>query len=249
MKIDVLAAMGDNYIYVAHAGGHALVVDPGIAKPVLTRLDRAVVKAVTILLTHHHGDHTGGCEALRREAGAAVVGPVDRRLPRLDKQVDGGPVDLSGWSVDALPVPGHTRSHVAYHFPEHAVVFTGDALFVGGCGRVLEGTPAEMWDSLCRLRDLPDATAVYCGHDYTVENLEFAQHLLPGDAHVATALEQARTRAARGEPTVPSTIASERRINIFLRSDDPVVAPAVGLSAGTPAPRVFAELRRRKDAW
>lgn len=249
VSITILEARGNNYVYLCTERGRALVVDPGDAALVLRALREKGLTLSTILLTHRHADHTAGCAELRRTTGCAVVGPNECGTVGLNRTVvDNERLMLDAWSFDVLAVPGHTNGHVAYSLPDKSAVFTGDTLFAGGCGRLFEGTAEQMWRSLTRLRDLPPDTAVYPGHDYTEDNLEFAAELLPGDAAVAARLEQVRELAAAGHPTVPSTIEQERATNVFLRADSVELANALGMRGAEPV-TVFAELRRRKDRW
>ena len=249
MRIVTLALLADNYAYLLVGRESAVAVDPSVAGPVAEAAREAGVRLAAVWVTHHHADHCGGAGDLRRRTGCAVIGPRDERLPALDRAVGGDDVlRVDDEEFRVLPVPGHTRSHVAYYAPREAVVFTGDCLFVAGCGRLLEGSAGQMWDSLRRLRELPVATRVYCGHEYTVDNLEFAAELDPADAVVRERLAAMRRRQERGEPTVPATIAEERQTNPFLRADAEAIANAVK-RVGAPPAEVFAELRRRKDAW
>jgi len=249
LQILILPLLRDNYAYLLRDQTGAVVIDPGVAPPVWNAVQTAGVRLNEVWITHHHADHCGGAEELKRLAGCAVIGPRDERVPVLDRGIGrGDTLRVGDTEFRVLAVPGHTRSHVAYYAPAAGVVFTGDCLFAGGCGRVLEGNAAEMWRSLGELRALPDATRVYCGHDYTVDNLEFAAELEPSNQAVRERLAAMRQREARGEPTVPSTIEAERQTNPFLRADHEGLARAVQ-RAGSPPQEVFAELRRRKDEW
>lgn len=250
MTVEILTGFGDNYIYVIgdDRRGKAVAIDPGAAEPVLRCLERVGAGLETILITHRHGDHTGGCAELKSATHCSVIGPSGA-LAHGDRQVaDGEAIVFGETEFRVIEVPGHTREDVAYYSQQLRSVWTGDTLFAAGCGRVLGGSAGDMWRSLLRLRDLPEDTLVYCGHDYTVENLEFAAHLEPGNEAVSRRLAGVRAMVAGGEPTVPSTIASERATNPFLRSDTQAMRLAVGLPAA-PDVEVFAELRRRKDRW
>ncbi len=267
MRIETLR-FGDNLIHLLLAGARAAVVDPGAAAPVLDALRSLDAVLELILITHHHGDHTGGCRELIRaygpfvraaqldQAGAAhvcrsggcrIVGPAGGPA-LLDETVGDAAVITFGESaIEVLTVPGHTAYDVAYYLPELPAVFTGDTLFACGCGRRFGGDAAVMWASLCRLRALPLATQVYGGHDYLHENLQFAVALEPDNAAVRQRLrdfEQGGRDAARDV----STIADECATNPFLRCDTPEVARAVDMPGAPPA-AVFAEVRRRKDRW
>lgn len=240
MDIEILTAFSDNYVYLAHDGQAAAVVDPSEAGSVIEAVRRLAVTPGTILVTHGHMDHTAGVEALTREYGCDVIGPGFAE--------GAGAVSVGGVQFEVLPVPGHTPTHVAYYSADAEVLFAGDTLFTAGCGRIQAGRAADMWDSLATLRALPEETRVYGGHDYTVENLEFAASLEPRNQAVAERLAWARDCVRRGVPTVPSTIGVERETNPFLRSDSEAMQAAAGKPGASPV-RVFAELRRRKDAW
>ena len=249
MQTIILPSLADNYIYLLADAREAVVVDPGDAAPVLAQLRTSGLRLRAILLTHRHADHTAGAGELRRATGGAVVGPAECAACEQDRTVaDGETVAFGSHTMRVLAVPGHTLGHVAYYSETARGVWTGDTLFVGGCGRVLEGTPAQMWRSLCRLRALPPDTRVYCGHDYTLDNLDFAAGILPRDPDIRARLDEIRKLEKEGRPTVPSAIGVEQRTNVFLRADDDLVRHALGLNDPDPV-AVFAELRRRKDAW
>lgn len=243
MHIEILR-VGDNFIYVLIDGEKAAVVDPGMARPVQALLDAEGLTLELILLTHYHGDHTGGVAALRR-AGCDVVGPRGGGVD-LDRTVgDGETIDLASRAIDVLAVPGHTAQDTAYYLPEAKALFTGDVLFACGCGRMFSRDAHQMWASLCRLRDLPDDTRVYGGHDYTLESLEFAAHLEPDNTAVRERLTRFRSDP---EAALPSTLAEEKATNPFLRSDCVDLAEAVGLT-GCSAAEVFGAIRGMKDRW
>ena len=249
MDVHILRALSDNLIYVVPYGRTAFVVDPGAAAPVLAEIQRIGCHLSHILLTHHHVDHVGGVVELCARQSCVVVAARSRRMPRIDVVVkDGDELTVAGRRVRALSMCGHTRDDMVYYLPDDRIAFTGDLLFVGGCGRLLEEGPETMWESLRRLRELPDDTQIYCGHDYTAENLAFALSLEPQNADMRKRLSEVRQQAARGEPTVPSLMGIEKKINPFLRADSEAMARAVHGDVSNPA-AVFAELRRRKDRW
>jgi hydroxyacylglutathione hydrolase len=249
-------AFSDNYIWVIDppdAPGHVAVVDPGDAEPVIAELDRSGASLAAILLTHHHPDHIGGVTQLLRRAKVPVYGPKDTRIGvPLRPLGEGERCDLAdlGLSFEILHVPGHTVSHIA--FWGHGALFCGDTLFSAGCGRMFEGTPPQMSASLSRLRGLPPDTRVYCGHEYTAANLRFAMTVDPENSAAADYAGAVERLRARDEPTLPSTIGLENRVNPFLRCDDPAVAAAAARHAGRPLSAiadVFGELRAWKDGF
>lgn len=255
MNLIALPAFEDNYLWLLHDGARALVVDPGDAQPVQAALARLGLPLQGILVTHHHGDHTGGVATLHEATGAPVFGPARERIPEPFKPLHGGQgmtmLDID-WQV--IDVPGHTAGHIAYYAPDvdgAPLLFCGDTLFSGGCGRLFEGTPAQMLASLDVLATLPSATRVCCAHEYTLANLRFAAAVEPGNQALADYTRQCERRRAQGLPTLPSDIGTERAINPFLRSRQPAVAQAV--RAHTPSAQdevaVFAALREWKNTF
>jgi hydroxyacylglutathione hydrolase len=251
MSLRALPALEDNYIWLlADAAGHALVVDPGEAAPVLAAADGLDLAA--ILLTHHHPDHVAGsAELLRRWPDAAVFAPCDERIREPCRRVaDGERIDTGSWAFEAIAVPGHTRSHVAY--VGEGLLFCGDTLFSLGCGRLFEGTPAQMHASLSRLAALPADTRVCCGHEYTEANARFALAVEPGNRALQAHAKTVRGVRASGEPSLPSTIAIERACNPFLRVDAPDVRDSLARHLGREthdAVDAFAALRAWKDGF
>ena len=239
-----------------HDGGRAVVVDPGEAPPVLRALDELALELAAIVVTHHHGDHVGGVDALRpRLAGGKVWGPAAETIPTPYEPLrDGDAVDLLGTRFEVLEVPGHTAGHIAYlgrPAGEAAILFCGDTLFSGGCGRLFEGTPAQMHASLARLAALPGDTRVCCAHEYTLANLRFARAVEPDNAALHEYVRHCEALRARALPTLPSTVARERAVNPFLRVDEPRVrASARGRDAlALDAVGVFAALRQWKNEF
>jgi hydroxyacylglutathione hydrolase len=247
-----LPAFEDNYIWtLSDDDGRGLVVDPGDAQPVFAAVAGGW-RPVAILLTHHHADHIGGAQALLDRFDIPCYAPVDDRIPRASRRVgDGDRVAVPELDIafDVLEIPGHTRSHIAFHGA--GVLFCGDTLFSLGCGRLFEGTPAQMLASLDRLAALPGDSRVCCGHEYTLANGRFAQAAEPDNAIRDRRLAEAAAARQRGEPSLPSTLASERDCNPFLRVDAPGVRDTLERRAGRPLDRehAFAELRTWKDGF
>ncbi|TSE23969.1 Hydroxyacylglutathione hydrolase [Tepidimonas sediminis] len=258
LQVEPLPALADNYIWLLHDGTCAWVVDPGEAAVVQEALARRGLALQGILITHHHGDHTGGVATLQAASGCRVIGPAAEPLPVAAEPVgDGDELELLGRRWRVLAVPGHTRGHVAYvndPVPGDARrwLFCGDTLFAAGCGRLFEGTPAQMLASLERLAVLPADTLVCCAHEYTLANLRFAAAVEPDNPHLPAVRAEAEARRARGEPTLPSTMASERAVNPFLRTREPGVRAALrrqGLQPLETDADHFAALRRWKDGF
>ncbi len=253
MKLYPLPAFSDNYIWLLQNGHKALVVDPGDAQPVLDYLQTHAVQLEGILITHHHADHTGGVDVLREQTGAAVFGPATERMPEpLQRLRQDDSIDLLGLHFRILDVPGHTAGHIAYVCDDMngaPLVFCGDTLFSGGCGRLFEGTPAQMLSSLQKLAALPDNTQVCCTHEYTLSNLKFARMVDADNTVLEQYQQQCLALRAQGLPTLPSRIDLERAINPFLRSDTPAVIASVTRfdAQGVHHDGSFATLRRWKN--
>jgi hydroxyacylglutathione hydrolase len=253
LDIRIVPCLRDNYAYLLHdpATQATGIVDPSEAAPVMAALKETGWRLTHILNTHHHPDHTGGNLELKRATGAKVVGPKpDReRIPGIDIAVDeDAPFTLGGETAEIFFIPGHTRGHIAFWFKDSRALFSGDTLFLMGCGRLFEGTPAQMWTSLGKLRALPDDTRVYCGHEYTQANARFAVTVDPDNQALRERARQIDAKRAKGEITIPGTMAEERATNPFMRADAKPVAAAVGLAGADPV-AVLAEVRKRKDSF
>jgi hydroxyacylglutathione hydrolase len=230
MNLLALPAFADNYIWMLHDGHRAIVVDPGDAQPVLDALQQHSLQLDSILVTHHHADHVGGVDRLRETTGATVYGPARERIPEpLHKLTQGDHITVLGLQFEVLDVPGHTAGHIAYYTPQcqgAPLVFCGDTLFSGGCGRLFEGTPAQMLASLGALAALPGNTRVCCTHEYTLSNLKFARAVEPDNSALLQYQLECIAKRAANEPTLPSSMALELQINPFLRTRQPTVQQA-----------------------
>ncbi len=235
MTLFPLPAFDDNYIWVLHDGCRALVVDPGESGPLLRWLAQEQLQLDTILLTHHHPDHTGGVDALRLATGAQVFGPQRERLPEpVQRMGEPDSVQALGLNWRVIDVPGHTAGHIAYHCDAVdglPLLFCGDTLFSAGCGRLFEGTPADMHQSLGKLAALPGETQVCCTHEYTLSNLRFALAVEPANQALLAHAAHCKSLRARNLPTLPSSIQLERQINPFLRTEVPEVILAASRHA------------------
>ncbi len=259
MTLTPLSAFDDNYLWLLDNGHEALVVDPGDAAPVIAALDARGLTLAGILLTHHHGDHVGGVDALRSRLRGPVYGPALERLPEPVSRLRGGDaITLLGLRLTVLDVPGHTAGHIAY-FAQPAgddpLLFCGDTLFSAGCGRLFEGTPAQMHASLQALAALPLQTRVCCAHEYTLSNLRFALEVDPANPALAAYAGWCEAQRAAGQPTLPGRIATERQINPFLRCHEPALQDAARRHAPLQLPTapspvdVFATLREWKNGF
>lgn len=251
LEIEVLPALSDNYVYLLFdpATGASGVVDPAEAGPVLARLKSLGRGLDWILSTHHHVDHTGGNLEVKAATGCQIVGPRAEhdRIPGIDLNVgEGESFQLGSAVARVFDTPGHTAGHISYWFAESSALFCADTLFALGCGRLFEGTAAQMWHSLSKFSELPDDTRVFCGHEYTLSNAAFALTVDPDNAALQSRAAEIKKLRDTGTPTIPSTLGAERATNPFLRPSDPAIRSLLGMPDATNA-EVFGEIRRRKD--
>jgi hydroxyacylglutathione hydrolase len=251
LEIVPVKAFKDNYVWTLRNATHAAVVDPGEARPVLDYLARENLQLAAILATHHHADHVGGIAELLATRRVPVYGPRNEPIATLSHPVsEGDTVTIAELGVEfsVLDIPGHTRAHIAYYGA--GALFCGDTLFACGCGRLFEGTAEQMYASLQKLLALPDATKVYCGHEYTLANIGFARNVEPANSALASREQRDRRLREAGKPTLPSTLADEKATNPFLRCREPAVVESVNkyLGARVSDPvRVFAAIREWKN--
>lgn len=253
MPLDIVTVpcLSDNYAYIVKGPDGVCLIDAPEAGPIIDALDARGWDLGVILITHHHHDHVGGVDDLRKTYGCKVMGPKaeEARLPRLDMALEEGMNGGEGEGyTEPLHVPGHTLGHMAYHFPRGKVVFTADSLMALGCGRVFEGTMPMMFDSLSKLAALPADTMVCSGHEYTTGNARFALTIDPDNTALQARVERVAQARAAGEPTAQVLLSEELATNPFLRVSDPAIRARLGLEHATDA-EVFAEIRARKDAF
>lgn len=253
LSLRTIPCLSDNYAFLIHNGdtGETCLIDAPDAAPIEAALKAEGWRLTDVILTHHHFDHVDGLPPLRDAHSPVVWGAAAdaHRLPPLDKALNEGdqPVICSE-QAEVFDVSGHTIGHIAIHFPESALLFTADSLMALGCGRLFEGTPAQMWDSMQKLLPLPDDTTVCSGHEYTATNAAFCQSIDPQNKALISRIETITARRAAGEPTVPSTLGEEKATNPFLRADTPELAAALNMQGATPL-EVFIEARARRDKW
>jgi len=232
------------------SGATAAIDAPEVA-PIEAALKATGWKLTDILVTHHHADHTDGIQALKDKYKCRVVAPAAEasKIPAVDETVrEGDRVHVGSLEAQVIETPGHTAGHISYFLPADKLAFVGDTLFSIGCGRVIEGNPEMMWNSLLKLRALPDDTRMFCGHEYTMANIAFAKTIEPGNATLAAREQEAKRLVAENKPTIPTFMGEEKAANPFLRADVPALAQSLGL-AGKPAWQVFAEIRERKNRF
>ena len=250
-EIRLFPCMSDNFGYLIHdpATKATASIDAPEAGPIVKALQREGWTLTDILVTHHHADHVGGIAELKTKYQCRVVAPLDNgaAVPLVDERVkEGAIVKVGNLMAHVLETPGHTLDHISYVFGDEHALFCADTLFSIGCGRVFEGTYPMMWESLLKLRALPNDMRIYCGHEYTASNVKFALGIEPNNPALKTRAEEVAKLRAANKPTVPTLIRDEKEANVFLRADVPSVAAAVGLAGKSPA-EVFGELRERKN--
>ena len=253
LSVEPVPLLSDNYAYLLtdSATGKTAIVDPSEDQPVISLLAQRGLKLSFILNTHHHADHSGGNLGIKQATGAKVVGSAAdaHRLPGLDIGLgDGESWSLGDSEARIILIPGHTSGHIAFWFRADDALFSGDTLFACGCGRMFEGNPKQMWGSLSRLRALPAATRVFCGHEYTQANARFAKSVDPKNPALARYAARVDQLRAEGKPTTGSTLGDEIEANPFLRADDPAMAEAMGMAGADPSD-VFAAIRKAKDQF
>ncbi|SLN27868.1 Hydroxyacylglutathione hydrolase [Falsiruegeria litorea R37] len=253
LEIVTIPCLSDNYAFLAHddASGETALVDAPEAGPILAELEARGWSLSHVLLTHHHWDHVDGLGDILTKHPAKVIGAAAdaHRLPALDAQVnDGDTFEFGGETVHVMDVSGHTVGHIAFHMPASSVLFTADSLMALGCGRLFEGTPDQMWASLCKMAALPPETTVCSGHEYTQSNGAFAVTIEPENPDLQARVADIAQARAAGKPTVPSSLALELATNPFLRAAEPGIAANLGMSGADPA-AVFTEIRSRKDSF
>lgn len=253
IEIRQFMCRSDNFGVLVHdaAGGATIAIDAPEQGPILAALEREGWSLTHILTTHKHGDHVEANEALKAKFGVEIVGPEGEAgsVPGLDRSVKGGDrFEIGSIAIEVIDTPGHTLGSVSYYMPRAEALFAGDALFSMGCGRLLEGTPEMLWESLKRLRGLPETTMVYCGHEYTAKNAAFAVEVDPGNTKLRERVRQVEDLRVAHKPTLPVSLKKELRTNPFLRADDPELAEALGMTGAAPE-EIFATLRKRRDTF
>ena len=250
LEIHMFPCLSDNYGYLVHdpASGETAVIDTPDAGKIMSEADAKGWTITQIWNTHWHPDHAGGNLAIKEATNCIIIGPVgeEEKIPGLDRAVgQDAIVNLGTHTAKVIDVPGHTAGHIAFHLEDDGIAFVGDTLFALGCGRLFEGTPDQMWDSLSKLKAMPETTTLYCAHEYTSANAAFALSVDPTNKDLTSYAERVKELRAKGEPTVPTTLARELSANPFLRADIPALQAAMGHSGDAVA--TFAEIRKRKD--
>lgn len=237
INVTLVPVLSDNYSYIIEEDGVVAVVDPGQPGPVEKVLDEKGLKPAYILNTHHHSDHIAGNARLKEKYGAKIIGPAseERRIPDMDRGLhEGDDFKITNENIRILETPGHTSGHICFYFEDSKILFSGDTLFSMGCGRLFEGDAAQMWQSLEKIKSLPDETEIYCGHEYTQDNGKFCLSIEQDNLDLKERMEDVRKLRANNLPTIPTTLAQEKKTNVFLRAPDSAV---------------FADYRQKKDSF
>ncbi|MCF7806752.1 MAG: hydroxyacylglutathione hydrolase [Simkaniaceae bacterium] len=246
IRVHLIPALEDNYIYLLSWGDQALVVDPSVSKPVLERLEEEKLELKAILNTHHHADHVGGNQEIKEKTGCRVIGPSDVHIESVDQVVsDGEEIIVGPLLIQVIATPGHTLDHICFYIPDYKILFSGDTLFTGGCGKIFEGTAQIMFESLQKLAALPKDTFIFCGHDYTMSNLEFAREIDPDNDEI---LKRIREITEFGQESIPSTMEIELKTNPFLCTSRPSIRKKMNLLDATDV-EVLAKLRELKSSF
>ncbi len=251
LEIEIVPCLQDNYAVLVHepSSKSTLCVDAPDPRPIQTALAEKNWQLNTILVTHRHGDHTAGLDLLKSISNPTIYGPAKeaKYIPQLDNHLEEGDTfDFAGHPIEVLETPGHTKGHISYHWPDDQLLFSGDTLFALGCGRIFEGSAEQMWASLSKLATLPKTTQIFCGHEYTLTNAEFAAKLEPSNIDLQTRLIDIRAKRAKNEPTLPSTLELELKTNPFLRPSSKEIRNHLNLETA-PDVDVFAAIRTCKD--
>ncbi len=251
LEIVQIPVLNDNYLYLLHdAGtGDTVIVDPAVDEPVIEELEKRGWKLTHIINTHHHWDHTGANMALKEKYGLQIIGPKAEaeRIPGIDQSVgDGDTIKIGNSIATVFDTPGHTSGHIVYYFNEAHALFAGDTIFAMGCGRLFEGTPADMWTSLQKIMALPDTTKIYCAHEYTMANAKFALSVEPENRELIKRVHEVEHKRAANLPTIPTSIGIEKETNPFLRPMSAHLQDTIGMT-GRDIVDIFAETRRLKD--
>ena len=253
IHIELISALSDNYIYLLHNDKVNItsVIDPGEAGPVIRVLKDRNWNLDQIINTHHHNDHTGGNAELKKKWGSELIAPSYEkdRISNVDTFVSHDDIiSIAGVDAKVIHTPGHTLGHVCFYIPEQKCLFSGDTMFYLGCGRVFEGTMKQMWNSLLELKLLPDDTLVYCGHEYTLSNAKFANHIDPNNQLLKQAYTDINNKIRKKIPTIPFLLGKEKQINPFLRADESSFTSSIGLNINNPIVS-FGEMRLQKDKF
>ena len=251
LRLITVPCLEDNYAFLIHNDdtGETALIDAPETAPIQSQLDALGWELTNLLITHHHWDHVQSVDDLRGTARVIGAAADESRLPNLTQSVSGGDqITVCGEPCQIIETYGHTIGHIAFYFPYSGYLFSADSLMAMGCGRLFEGTPDQMWDTMQRLRALPDDTIVCSGHEYTAANMRFALSLEPNNPHLLKRAARISHARDNNQPTVPSTLADEKRTNPFLRADDPALKRAIGMETASDA-QSFADIRSRKDSF